>query len=149
MSVVATFPADFDSVQRYTVNAAVNAALDKEDKELNRFPKVFTKAHMLQGDATVLLDHAKSAIAKQMRSKSKKGVKLARASVRSVNAAINAAKDAIKNQTYESVQKATNLLNQANINIDKAWNYTQINHGMKTRNKGGTLRRKSVKRCKS
>ncbi len=149
MSVMSTFPANFDRVQLDTKQAAENAALDEE---WNRFPKVFTKAHMLQGDATVLLDHAKSAIAKQVRANSKTGVKLARASVRSVNAAINAANDAIKKQTTESMQKATKMLNEANIKIDKAWNYAPMKHSMTIRKKGGTLRRKhrkSVKRCKS
>jgi len=152
MSFVSSFPADFDRVQRDTRNAAINADLDAF---WNSFPKVFTTAHMLKGDATGLIEHAQSAIGKQMRSKSKTGEKLARASVQSVNAAIKAADAAIRDRTDESLQKATKMLNEANMKIDKALKYEPKKHSMTTRRgirKGGTLRRKhrkSVKRYKS
>ena len=46
MAFPSSFPVHPQIVKKDAVNAAVNAALDKE---WNRFPKVFTKAHMLQG----------------------------------------------------------------------------------------------------
>jgi hypothetical protein len=155
MAFQSTFPA-FNVTQNHALRARQMAAADEYLANMQQCP--ITEAYVVRQDARGSLAAAEATVAHHVRvTKSKVGEKRARASVRSANAAIVAAQDALDKPNDESLlQKAINRLNKANIQIDNAWDVPEKRIMQRRRTtsptKGGTLRRKhrkSVKRCKS
>ncbi len=156
MSFQSSFPVHPQIVEKDAKYAADKAAADKYWANMRQCP--ITESYVVRQDAKGSLAAAKATVAHHVRvTKSKVGEKRALASVRSANAAINAAQNALDKPNDESLlQKAINRLNKANIQIYNAWDVPEKRIMQRRRTtsptKGGTLRRKhrkSVKRCKS
>lgn len=148
MSFMSVFPANSDRVQRDTMNAAEKEYADKHMNWFNT-PKVVTveqlKAHALKREAHEL-EHVIGHISMHL------GLDqdVARSSKAEVRNAITKANEAMKDVNNVDKKKATNFLRAATNSLNKAKkNLLGIGKPMKRGARGGTLRRKSVKRCKS